>query len=752
MGDDTKYRLITAWQKRILPETDEMGCKALSSQERDEISDDEGSDEEEQILSFSTYQTKQQSEEASMTSLFNTFKDNSGLLTGKAHIQLMKTHEKIIFSCSAKLVNIQGSGFKKKEKNETNCYLCVTTEALYVLTKIIRLKKFKRYRNLQPPRYINCATSATSSRIADDVCIHFPKSSGGDLYVRTQLKQEFLSAVTAVFRALVGGNLNLSLKVVPTRSLVNAFSKGREEAHSDMYQKRLMMMKRQKQIVNDFNEKLSVSVFSPHYVLGVGCFGKTVLVTKIFGNQLRDHPGRFVLKDFRVNDDRETRNAISPDLVLDEIACLRALDHPFLSKFRGDFSMQSPRRYYMLFDFYSGGSLKHHIYDQDTLREPRIAKSCLAQIIACMHYLHSNRITLKAMNPEFILLCPTGCIRFQKIGYRFDLDLHGERSDFSYLAPELISHKKWNVRGKIGRFRDGFVPVECDYWSLGVLVYEMFCFTHPFRGDVDQGSQNNAKILRERILKVVYPPLPTRVDPFISMLIESLLSSSPSARAILFTDSDTRQPNSLSEISKQNFWKKDGSNDHLYFLPGLTESYAQKLSSFTVPLNETDGIKEYFPEAMTYDDYCADNTENLKFESHMNDHEVRTVGLTLKKDASPLSQRNSSMSSNPSLCETTSIILSEESNAWVEGGQEQSLNSVEEQECGMSDSTDFVDSSTSDDDDDGVAVKRTDETLSSSALRFAQSVQITQKLHRVLHTTKTQRLVNDIDSKTDRVK
>ena len=299
-------------------------------------------------------------------------------------------------------------------------------------------------------------------------------------------------------------------------------------------------------------------MFTPYFVIGIGAYGKSILVEKTSGRRSifrkeANSPGYnrnldklYVLKDFRLKSLEEQADdsslpaaGIDDDSIMDELNLIRSLSHPFIARLRGDFKVNRPTRHYFVYDYYVGGSLRSMLSNvrdgvlNSGSSDGRLPKTqaCayFAQCILAMFYLHSNNVYIKSFDPENILIDRHGHLKLSHFGYRYDLNSSGERLNILYLAPELLISKDWSNSKKIHRQRDMQSEVEADYWSLGVLVYELFNGKYPFTAD---GSLLSCTDIQEvsrvrlRILQASYLE-PTNIMAGALAYIKSLLVQNP---------------------------------------------------------------------------------------------------------------------------------------------------------------------------------------------------------------------------------
>lgn len=139
------------------------------------------------------------------------------------------------------------------------------------------------------------------------------------------------------------------------------------------------------------------------------------------------------------------------------------------------FSFQTPSDLYLVTDFMSGGELFWHLQKEGRFTEDR-AKFYIAELVLALEYLHDNDIVYRDLKPENILLDANGNIALCDFGLS-KAELKDRTNTFcgttEYLAPELLLDES------------GYTKM-VDFWSLGVLIFEMCCGWSPFFAEDNQ--------------------------------------------------------------------------------------------------------------------------------------------------------------------------------------------------------------------------------------------------------------------------
>ena len=155
-------------------------------------------------------------------------------------------------------------------------------------------------------------------------------------------------------------------------------------------------------------------------------------------------------------------------------------DSPFIVGLK--FSFQTPSDLYLVTDYMSGGELFWHLQKEGRFDERR-AKFYIAELILAIEHLHKNDIVYRDLKPENILLDANGHIALCDFGLsKANLTKNDTTNTFcgttEYLAPEVLLDES------------GYTKM-VDFWSLGVLVFEMCCGWSPFYADDTQQMYKN---------------------------------------------------------------------------------------------------------------------------------------------------------------------------------------------------------------------------------------------------------------------
>ena len=193
--------------------------------------------------------------------------------------------------------------------------------------------------------------------------------------------------------------------------------------------------------------------------------------------------------------------------ILNEMNIVPTLDHPSIIKFLS--FNQDDKYLYFGFEFLPGGDLFTLLKAENNLSIDQ-SQFYLGQIIFALDYLHSKKIIYRNLKPENILINKNGYIKltdFELVKY-LDDRTYTICGTPGYMAPEIILNKGYGLG--------------VDWWSLGILLYEMICGVDPFADDSPMKIYEN--ILEGKIKFTSY------FDDCSKSLIKHLLDKDTSKR------------------------------------------------------------------------------------------------------------------------------------------------------------------------------------------------------------------------------
>ena len=203
------------------------------------------------------------------------------------------------------------------------------------------------------------------------------------------------------------------------------------------------------------------------------------------------------------------------DHVIAERTLLAQCTHTFLLNLVTVYS--SYRQVFLLLELALGGELFSRMAQKKNRQLSEAdAKLYAAMVVSVYGYLHEKSIAHRDLKPENLLFDAQGYLKLIDFGFAKKVDgrtwtLCGTPE---YLAPEIISNKGHGI--------------ECDWWGLGILVYEMLAGTTPFASASGSQVETYRKIISGNFTKLSAKPY--FASDGAAYLVSKLLVANPALR------------------------------------------------------------------------------------------------------------------------------------------------------------------------------------------------------------------------------
>ena len=193
-------------------------------------------------------------------------------------------------------------------------------------------------------------------------------------------------------------------------------------------------------------------------VIGRGSFGKVCLVEYLPTHET--YAMKSLKKDILIEQEQIENTLLEKEI-------LQTIDYPLLCGLV--FCFQTEERIYFVMPFLSGGELFQHLRKARAFSEEKV-RFYGAQIALALEYLHNKGIVYRDLKPENILMDDQGYLKLADFGMAKKLKDNEKAMSFcgtpEYLAPEIITMEGHDKMA--------------DWWSFGILLFEMLCGLPPF--------------------------------------------------------------------------------------------------------------------------------------------------------------------------------------------------------------------------------------------------------------------------------
>ncbi|KAG9510469.1 Serine/threonine-protein kinase tricorner [Fragariocoptes setiger] len=281
--------------------------------------------------------------------------------------------------------------------------------------------------------------------------------------------------------------------------------------------KRLQHAAKETEFLRLKRSRLGVEDFEPLKVIGKGSFGEVRLVQK------KDTGHVYAMKILRKADMLEKEQIAH---VRAERDILVEADHQWVVKMY--YSFQDAVNLYLIMEFLPGGDMMTLLMKKDTLSE-ECTQFYVAETALAIDCIHALGYTHRDIKPDNLLLDARGHIKLSDFGLCTGLK-RSHRTEFyrdlSQAKPSDFASNPMDSRRRAESWKKNrralaystvgtpdYIAVEifkqtgytsaCDWWSLGVIMYEMLIGYPPFCSETPQETYRKVMNWRETL---VFPP------------------------------------------------------------------------------------------------------------------------------------------------------------------------------------------------------------------------------------------------------
>uniref|UniRef100_A0A8C2TWX4 Citron Rho-interacting kinase n=1 Tax=Coturnix japonica TaxID=93934 RepID=A0A8C2TWX4_COTJA len=181
------------------------------------------------------------------------------------------------------------------------------------------------------------------------------------------------------------------------------------------------------------------------------------------------------------------------------------------------YAFQDKKNLYLVMEYQPGGDLLSLLNRYEDQLDESMVQFYLAELVLAIHSVHQMGYVHRDIKPENVLIDRTGHIKLVDFGSAAKMTVNKMVNAKlpvgtpDYMAPEMLTALSGDGKASYGP--------ECDWWSLGVIAYEMIYGRSPFTEGTSAKTFNNIMNF-QRYLKF---PEDVKVSSEFLDLIQSLL-------------------------------------------------------------------------------------------------------------------------------------------------------------------------------------------------------------------------------------
>ncbi|XP_057267473.1 citron Rho-interacting kinase isoform X2 [Pezoporus wallicus] len=181
------------------------------------------------------------------------------------------------------------------------------------------------------------------------------------------------------------------------------------------------------------------------------------------------------------------------------------------------YAFQDKKNLYLVMEYQPGGDLLSLLNRYEDQLDESMVQFYLAELVLAIHSVHQMGYVHRDIKPENVLIDRTGHIKLVDFGSAAKMTANKMVNAKlpvgtpDYMAPEMLTGLNGDGKASYG--------LECDWWSLGVIAYEMIYGRSPFTEGTSAKTFNNIMNF-QRFLKF---PEDVKVSSGFLDLIQSLL-------------------------------------------------------------------------------------------------------------------------------------------------------------------------------------------------------------------------------------
>jgi cGMP-dependent protein kinase len=182
-----------------------------------------------------------------------------------------------------------------------------------------------------------------------------------------------------------------------------------------------------------------------------------------------------------------------------------SLDHPFIVKMVK--SLKNTKYCFILMEFVNELNLDDHLSKKETRKNIYETQFYIGSMLLMLEYLQKKYIAHRDIKPSNIMMDTNGYLKMIDFGTAKVLKDYTSTiiGTPHYIAPEILQGKGYSL--------------SCDFWSLGICMYEIFYGIYPFGNDANEVIEIYKEVLKKSLLFPSYNNKVSNVNNFIKDLL-----------------------------------------------------------------------------------------------------------------------------------------------------------------------------------------------------------------------------------------
>ena len=239
-----------------------------------------------------------------------------------------------------------------------------------------------------------------------------------------------------------------------------------------------------------------------------------------FGNVYLVHNNKNVYAIKAVSRIAVNKQKMLANYFVNERRIMLTIDHPFIVKMVK--TLKNEYFCFFLIEYINGTTLEEHLKKNrqvHNIHNIEETKFYIASLLITIDYLHNKMIAHRDIKPNNIMIDGNGYLKLidfgtAKVCKDYTSTVIGTPH---YIAPEILKGKGYSM--------------SCDYWSIGVTLFEIFYGKFPFGND----AKDIIEIYKETVNQPLIFPINSSSFKDVNELISNLLKKKVKERICSFT-------------------------------------------------------------------------------------------------------------------------------------------------------------------------------------------------------------------------